>query len=145
MRGSVPVVLGGWHLDFSKTLRFPRINTGANASQTGVFAGKDFLVHQIDRISRVTLVVIAFVLGVIALRLQLSHPAPVYADSGRFDYVQIVATPFVYNGSQGVLVMDRRNGNLWFIPKVQDMKRISFADPVFVIRVPFEKLDEQAR
>ena len=101
--------------------------------------------HRIDQISRATLLVIAFLLGVIALNLQLSRPAPVYADSGRFDYVQIVATPFVYNGSQGVLVMDRRNGNVWFIPKVQDMKKVSFADPVFVVRVPLEKLDEQAR
>jgi hypothetical protein len=32
--------------------------------------------------------------------------------------------------------MDRRNANVWFIPKANDQ----FQDPAFVIRMPFEKL-----
>jgi len=45
---------------------------------------------------------------------------------------------FLYKGAQGLLVMDRRNANVWFIPKTGDQ----FGAPVFVIRVPFEKLDQ---
>jgi hypothetical protein len=31
---------------------------------------------------------------------------------------------------------------VWFIPRGQDMEKTWFKDPVFVIRVPFEKLDQ---
>jgi len=53
----------------------------------------------------------------------------------------IVATTFLYKGQQGLLVLDKRNGNVWFIPKSNDQ----FQDPAFVIRVPFEKLDQAPR
>ena len=45
---------------------------------------------------------------------------------------------FLYKGQQGLLVMDRRNANVWFIPKANDQ----FQAPVFLIRIPFEKLDQ---
>lgn len=35
-------------------------------------------------------------------------------------------------------VMDRRNANVWFIPKINDQ----FLNSIFVIRVPFENLDQ---
>ena len=59
-------------------------------------------------------------------------------DGARFDHVVIVATTFLYKGQQGLLVLDKRNANVWFIPKANDQ----FKDPVFVLRVPFEKLDQ---
>jgi hypothetical protein len=100
-----------------------------------------------DLLSQLILAIIAILLGVIASKLQLDRPLPVRADTGRFDYVQVLAAPYLYNGNQGVLLLDKRNGNVWFISKVQDMtmKKTSFKDPVFIVRVPLEKLDEQAQ
>ena len=50
----------------------------------------------------------------------------------------ILATTFLYKGQQGLLLLDRRNGNVWFVPKQDDV----FKDPVFVMRMQFEKLDQ---
>jgi hypothetical protein len=84
------------------------------------------------------LVAIALFLGIIALR-PLVHPAvEVQAQAARFDHVFIVATTFLYKGQQGLLVMDRRNANVWFIPKRDDQ----FLPPIFVLRIPFETLDQ---
>jgi hypothetical protein len=47
----------------------------------------------------------------------------------------------LYKGQQGLLALDKRNANVWFIPKSNDQ----FGDPVFVLRVPFEKLDQAPR
>ena len=90
-----------------------------------------------DRTLKGILMVIALFLGMIALRPYIA-PAPVQAQAARFDHVEIVSAAFLYKGQQGLLVWDRRNANVWFIPKVNDR----FQDPVFVIRVPFEKLDQ---
>ena len=60
------------------------------------------------------------------------------AQSARFDNVNIVSPVFLYKGQQGLLEMDRRNANVWFIPKVNDQ----FGTPTFVLRLPFEKLDQ---
>jgi hypothetical protein len=92
--------------------------------------------------TRILLAVIATLLVVIALELRTARPPAVYADSSRFDHVQIVATSFVFGGNTGLLALDKRNGNVWFIPRGQDMEKTWFKDPVFVIRVPFEKLDQ---
>ena len=88
---------------------------------------------------KVTLPAIALFLGILALG-PLFHPrVTVQAQGGaRFDHVVIVATTFLYKGQQGLLVLDKRNGNVWFIPKMNDQ----FQEPAFVIRVPFEKLDQ---
>lgn len=100
--------------------------------------------RQIDQISRLTLLVIAFLLGVIALNLQL---VPSCSRICGFGPVRLRP-----NCRNAVCLQRQsrcaRNGqaepNVWFIPKVQD-KKFSLADPVFVVRVPLEKLDEQAR
>ncbi|HTP31652.1 MAG TPA: hypothetical protein VMJ75_05725 [Candidatus Acidoferrales bacterium] len=83
------------------------------------------------------LLLIAAFLGMIALR-PVIEPAGVMAQSARFDHVVIVSPMFLYKGRQGLLVMDKRNANVWFIPKVDD----DFKDPVFVLKLPFEKLDQ---
>lgn len=90
-----------------------------------------------DLFIKVTLLAIAFFLGVIALHPFFEPPLTVQAQGARFDHVFILSATFLYKGAQGLLVMDKRNGNVWFIPKVND----GFQDPVFVIRLPFEKLD----
>jgi hypothetical protein len=91
-----------------------------------------------DRFLKVILIAIALFLGIIALRPWFEPALRVQAQAARFDHVFIVSTTFLYKGQQGLLVMDRRNANVWFIPKVGDQ----FQAPVFVIRVPFEKLDQ---
>lgn len=91
-----------------------------------------------DWILKAILLAITLLLGLIAIP-PLFHPAAtVLAQSAKFDHVLIVSTMFLYKGQQGLLVMDRRNANVWFIPKVND----KFQNPVFVIRVPFEQLDQ---
>jgi len=91
------------------------------------------------------LLAIAVFLGMIALRPYVAPDRTVKADSGRFDYVQIVSAQFIWNGTQGVLLLDKRNGNVWFIPRNTDNMKFAFKDPVFVIHVPLEKLDDAAR
>ena len=90
-----------------------------------------------DLLTKLTLLAIALSLGVIALHPLFEPAIAVQAQGARFDHVFILSATFLYKGAQGLLVMDKRNGNVWFIPKVND----GFQDPVFVIRLPFEKLD----
>jgi hypothetical protein len=85
---------------------------------------------------------IAIFLGIIAFELWPGRLDRVYADSGRFDYVHVITTSFLYKGAQGVLVLDKRNGNIWFIGKGQDMEKAWFRDPVFIMKAPLEKLDQ---
>ena len=92
-----------------------------------------------DRTVKVALVVIAIILGVQLLRSFIDPVPNVLAQSARFDHVLIVSAGFLYKGQQGLLVLDKRNGNVWFYPKVTD----TFQDPVFVMRMQFEKLDQQ--
>ncbi len=95
-----------------------------------------------DRKTRIVLIVIAALLGIIALELHTMRPQPVYADSSRFDHVLVVATSIVIGGNTGLLALDKRNGNVWFIPRGQDMEKTWFKEPIFLLRVPFEKLDQ---
>ena len=94
-----------------------------------------------DRVMKAILAAIALFLGIIALRPLFEPTLQAQAQTARFDHVLEVATTFLYKGQHGLLVMDRRNANVWFIPKSGDQ----FQDPVFVIRVPFEKLDQAPR
>jgi len=89
------------------------------------------------------LLTIAVFLGMIAFRPMLDPLTDVQAQAqpARFDHVLILSTMFLYRGQQGLLVMDRRNGNVWFIAKKEDV----FQDPVFVIRMQWEKLDQEPR
>jgi hypothetical protein len=103
-----------------------------------------FHMHRLDWLHTLALVVIAILLGIIAART--SGPmATVTADSGLYDYVQIVSPAYIYNGRQGLLVMDKRNGNVWFLAKHEENMKLSFGDPAFVVRVPLEKLDAAGR
>ncbi|SRR5581483_690288 len=86
------------------------------------------------------LLIIAILLSILALRPYLSPEIKAAADAARFDYVHVISPTYLYQGRQGILVLDKRNGNVWFIPK-GDNVNISFRDPVFVVRVPLEKLE----
>jgi hypothetical protein len=92
----------------------------------------------IDWFPKVTQLAIVVFLAMIALRPYIEPPGRVLAQGARFDHVYVISPSIGYKGGLGVLVMDRRNGNVWFIPKKED----AFQEPVFVIRVPFEKLDQ---
>ncbi len=80
---------------------------------------------------------IALFLGIIALG-PLTDPPKAMAQTSRFDHVFVVTTMFLYKGMQGLLLLDKRNGNVWFVPRVNE----GFKDPVFLIRMQFEKLDQ---
>ena len=94
--------------------------------------------HESDRTLKAILGVITLFLGIIAIRPLFVPAVNVQAQSARFDHVQIVSPLFLYKGQQGLLVVDKRNANVWFIPRVDDQ----YKDPVFVVRFPFEKLDQ---
>jgi len=96
--------------------------------------------HKPDFALRILLLVIAVFLGMIALRPYL-EPVEARAEAARFDHIFIASASFLYNGEQGLLLLDKRNGNVWFIPKMNK----GFKDPVFIVRVPFEKLDDMPR
>ena len=97
--------------------------------------------HEPDWIVRVALLAIALLLGVLVLRPLVDPLTTVSAQSARFDHVMIASTGFLYKGQQGMLVMDKRNGNVWFFPRINE----GFKDPVFVIRLQFEKIDQDPR
>lgn len=93
-----------------------------------------------DITTKMLLLAIVLLLAVVAIRPYL-EPAHVSADSARFDHVFIASSQFLYKGEQGLLVMDKRNANVWFLGRTNN----GFKDPVFLIRLPFEKLDEAPR
>ena len=102
--------------------------------------------HRADWFLKVTFMVIAVLLGAIALHPYVKPDIKVLADSGRFNYVYVVSPMYLYQGHQGVLIMDERNGNVWFVAKVHDgSANIAFKEPVFVARLPLEKLDDAPR
>ena len=63
------------------------------------------------------------------------------ADSSRFEHIHIVSPVFLYKGQQGLLVLDKRNGNVWFIGRHNSELTLNYDNPVFVTKIPFDKLD----
>ena len=98
-----------------------------------------------DRMLKLVLLVIAVFLGMIAVRPYLAPETAVAADSGRFDYLTVVSPAYLYNGRQGCCLLDKRNGNVWFLGRYADNMKATFADPLFLAHVPLEKVDEAAR
>jgi len=62
------------------------------------------------------------------------------ADTVRFDYVTIVSPAYVHQGNQGVLLLDRRNGNVWFFGRTNELG-MAFKDPIMISRLPLDKLE----
>jgi hypothetical protein len=86
------------------------------------------------------LVPLLLLLNTLLFALLLLRPAvTVQADGERFAHLHMVATQFLYKGAQGLLVLDKRNGNIWFYPN----RNFKFEDPLLVTRIPFEKLDDR--
>jgi hypothetical protein len=98
------------------------------------------VVNSPDRGIRWLLVAIALLLGIIVIRPYLYPESIASADAGTFEHVMIVSGAFLYKGSQGVLLLDKRNGNIWFIGR-GDQASLTFRDPVLLGRLPLEKLD----
>ena len=94
--------------------------------------------YKTDHSTKIILLAITLLLAVLALRPVLEPASRVFAQAARFDHVMIVSTAFLYKGQQGMLVMDKRNANVWFFPRVND----TFQDPVLVMRLPFDKIDQ---
>jgi len=84
---------------------------------------------------------VVLLLGVIAFRPLYDPAVSAFASEARFDHVQLVAGMFLYNGKQGLLLIDKRNGNAWFIAK-RDEWNLKWCEPVLVTRIPLEKLDQ---
>jgi hypothetical protein len=97
--------------------------------------------HKTDWTIRALLLAIVALLGLLILQPFFKSPTIAYAQSSRFDHVVIASTVFLYKGQQGMLVLDKRNGNVWFFPRVNE----AFQDPLFVMRVQFEKIDQGLR
>ena len=93
---------------------------------------------KLDWILRLTLVVIALNLSILAFRSTRLGDAVVHAADARFDHVTIVSPAFLYKGEAGLLLLDRRNGNIWYMSNKQGV----FGEPVYLTRIPFEKLDQ---
>lgn len=93
-----------------------------------------------DRILHLLLLVIALCFGIIAVRPYVHPEETVLAFEGRFDHVNVISPMFLYKGNQGVLLLDKRNGNIWFIAKGKE-EVLTYMDPVFIARLPLEKLD----
>lgn len=91
-----------------------------------------------ERILKAILLAIAIFLGMIAFRPFYAPEVTAFAQSARYDHVYLASTTYLYKGRQGLLVLDKRNANVWFIPKLEDR----FGDPVFMVRIPFDKLDQ---
>ena len=87
------------------------------------------------------LFLIVLLLGVIAFQGYPAAIETVHAQTAKFDHVEVVSPLFLHGGERGLLLLDKRNGNVWFMPQ-QDG---SYADPRFLLRVPFERLDSQPR
>ncbi len=96
-------------------------------------------------VSQAVLWLIALFLGLIILHPVLGPEARVSANSLSFDHVYIIAPVFLYKGHQGILLMDRRNANIWFLAKGNDALTLKYSDPVFVTQLPLEKLDHAPR
>jgi len=88
---------------------------------------------------RLLLLLIALFLGVRAFQPDAMPMQTVHAQTAQFDHINVVSPLFLYQGQQGLLLLDKRNGNVWFMPR----KDAAYGDPQFILRVPFEKLDKQ--
>ena len=88
---------------------------------------------------RFLLLLIVLLLAAIAFQPYLPAVDTVHAQTARFDHITVVSPLFLYGGERGLLLLDKRNGNVWFMPQ----KDGSYSDPQFLVRVPFEQLDRQ--
>ena len=93
-----------------------------------------------NRTTNLLLVAITILLGILAIRPYI-EPSRIVQAEARFDHVNVLSTGWIRNGRPGILLMDRRNGNVWYMG-TQTEKGPGLSEPQFVLRVPFEKLDQ---
>lgn len=97
--------------------------------------------NELNGIVRTWLLITVLLLSILVVQSFVSPRAHVSANADGFAYVEILSSGYLYQGHQGVLLMDRRNGNIWFMARGNEFK-LTFKDPVFLIRLPLEKLDQ---
>jgi len=99
--------------------------------------------HKTNFSLKLAILATTFLLGIVATGQLFEPGVKVQAEGARFDHVQIISTTFIHQGQLGLLLLDRRNGNVWFLPMSTDeSRRDPLGDPVFLVRVRFEKLDK---
>jgi hypothetical protein len=91
------------------------------------------------RISDVAIWLIVLFLAMTLIRPMYLPQVTASADSATFDHVHVVAPLFLYKGKQGLLLLDKRNGNVWFVGKEGELD-LKYGDPVFITHIPLEKL-----
>jgi hypothetical protein len=115
----------------------------ALAASTQLRVLEPHMTYRIDWTLRLILLTIALSLAVIAVSQFIYPSRAVLAQPARFDHVAIISPTFLYNGAQGLLLMDKRNGKIWFMPKGNSPSSPPFSsDPTYILRIPFEKLDQ---
>src|SRR3954453_7023332 len=94
---------------------------------------------RMNRVLSTVVIIIGLIVAVIAFQ---AYPlrSTAYADSGTFDYVYVISPAYLYKGNQGVLALDKRNGNIWFFGKSNSLD-VTYHDPVLITRLPLEKLN----
>src|SRR5579864_7653550 len=93
--------------------------TSSDAS-AGNWKKKGAIMHKADWTLKAILMTIALFLGMIALRPLVDPATKVMAQPAKYEHVFIVSPVFLFKGHQGILVLDQRNANVWFIPKVNE-------------------------
>jgi hypothetical protein len=84
---------------------------------------------------------ISVFLAILAFRPYFWPETKAAAGVARYDYVYVISPAYLYQGRQGILLMDKRNGDVWFIAGT-DNATLSFRDPVLVVRIPLEKPEQ---
>jgi hypothetical protein len=95
----------------------------------------------ISRISSNALLLVVIFVALIELRPYFSPGSQVSAQSVKYDYIYVISPMFLYKGQQGLLLMDKRNGNVWFLARGADQMKLHYEDPVLVTQIPLAKLD----
>jgi hypothetical protein len=84
---------------------------------------------------KLAMTALALLLGLIALGQLFEPRVKAQAEGARFDHVLIVSTMFVHKGQMGLLLLDRRNGNVWFVQtSIDESRQVPFGEPVFLVR-----------
>jgi hypothetical protein len=126
---------------------------GGSITLMSSFSGEDrkhhiHLVPKVTRIQRrkppaardVALIIGVLLVVFLGFKAAYFPPSGDFATSSRIDYVYVLSPDYVYRGANGVLLMDKRNGNIWFFANGSNTE-MRFSDPVLVSRLRLEQLD----
>jgi hypothetical protein len=119
------------------------VSNGTPCTEAMNLTAEDSMEQRTTVSLKLAIMALALLLGLIALGQLFEPRVKAQAEGARFDHVLIVSTMFVHKGQIGLLLLDRRNGNVWFVQtSIDESRQVPFGEPVFLVRVPFEKLDQ---